>query len=52
MRQNKVTPEEIQSEFEKKGFYIPELLNPLRNSSAIVESAYPNIKGMLDYSKV
>ena len=49
MRQNKVTPEEIKSEFEKNGFYVPKLVNPLRNSSAIVECAYPNIKGMLDY---
>ena len=49
MRQNKVTPEEIKSEFEKNGFYVPKLVNPLRNSSAIVECAYPNVKGMLDY---
>ena len=49
MRQNKVTPEEIKFEFEKNGFYVPKLLKPLRNSSTIVEFAYPNIKGMLDY---
>ena len=46
MRQNQISPEEIKSEFEKEGFYIPKLDNPLRNSSAIVDFAYPSIKGV------
>ena len=46
MRQNKISPEEIKSEFEKQGFYIPKLDNPLRNSSAIVDFAYPSIKSV------
>ena len=46
MRQNQISPEEIKSEFEKEGFYIPKLDNPLRNSSAIVDFAYPSIKSV------
>ena len=46
MRQNQITPEEIKSEFEKQDFYIPILENPLRNSSAIVDFAYPSIKSV------
>ena len=44
MRQNQIPPEEIKAEFEKQDFYIPTLDNPLRNSSAIVDFAYPSIK--------
>ena len=44
MRQNQITPEEIKLEFEKQDFYIPTLENPLRNSSAIVDFAYPSLK--------
>ena len=51
MRQNRVNPDKIKFEFEKNGFYIPKLVNPLRNSSTIVEFAYPNIKGMLRGSR-
>ena len=46
MRQNQISPKEIKSEFEKEGFYIPKLDNPLRNSSAIVDFAYPSIKSV------
>ena len=45
MRQNKISPEKIKSEFESLNFYVPNLLNPLRNSSKIIEFAYPSIRG-------
>ena len=46
MRQNKIAPQKIKSEFEKNDFYIPSLDNPLRNTSAIVDFAYPSIKSV------
>ena len=46
MRQNQISPEEIKSAFKEQGFYIPKLDNPLRNSSAIVDFAYPSIKSV------
>ena len=46
MRQNKISPEKIKSEFEGLNFYVPKLMNPLRNSSKIIEFAYPSIRGI------
>ena len=46
MRQNKISPEKIKSEFEGLNFYVPKLMNPLRNSSKIIEFAYPTIRGI------
>ena len=40
-----VSKEEVKSKFEKHNFYIPELLNPIRNSKEIVKYAYPSIRG-------
>jgi hypothetical protein len=45
IRQSKIGPKKIQAEFEKHGFYVPKLTNPIRNSSAVVKYAYPSIKG-------
>ena len=39
--------EKVKSDFEKHNFYIPELLNPIRNSKEIVKYAYPSIRGKL-----
>ena len=47
MRQSKISPEQVQVQFEKNEFYVPKLSNPIRNSSAVVEYAYPSIKGFL-----
>ena len=52
MRQNKISPEKIKSEFESLNFYVPNLLNPLRNSSKIIEFAYPSIRGNLNLSYI
>ena len=52
MRQNKISPEKIKSEFKSLNFYVPDLLNPLRNSSKIIEFAYPNIRGKLTLSYI
>ena len=46
MRQNKIAPQKIQNAFENHGFYVPNLVNPLRNSLEIVKFAYPIIDGM------
>ena len=48
MRQSRIEPKKIQVEFEKHGFYVPKLANPIRNSSAVVEYAYPSIKGIFE----
>ena len=42
-----VSIEEVKSKFEAQNFFIPELLNPVRNSKAIVRHAYPSMKGEL-----
>ena len=42
-----VTSEKVKSEFEERNFYIPELVNPIRNSKEIVKHSYPSIKGEL-----
>ena len=42
-----VTTEKVKSEFERHNFYIPELVNPIRNSKEIVKHSYPSIKGEL-----
>ena len=52
MRQNKISPEKIKSEFESLNFYVPNLLNPLRNSTKIIEFAYPSIRGNLNLSYI
>ena len=52
IRQNKVEPKKIQEEFEKHDFYVPKLSNPIRNSSAVVEFAYPTIKGKPEYLRI
>ena len=44
---NSVSIEEVKSKFEAQNFFIPELLNPVRNSKAIVRHAYPSMKGEL-----
>ena len=44
---NNVSIENVKSEFEMHYFYIPELLNPIRNSKDIVKYAYPSIRGKL-----
>ena len=44
---NNVSKEKVESEFEMHNFYIPELLNPIRNSKEIVKYAYPSIRGKL-----
>ena len=44
---NDVSTEKVKTEFEKHNFYIPELLNPIRNSKEIVKFAHPSIKGEL-----
>ena len=52
MRQNKISPEKIKSEFKSLNFYVPNLINPLRNSSKIIEFAYPSIRGNLNLSYI
>ena len=42
-----VATEKVKSGFEEKNFYIPELVNPIRNSNEIVKHSYPSIKGEL-----
>jgi len=39
-----ISLEKLKSEFEMHNFYIPELLNPIRNSKEIVKYAYPSIR--------
>ena len=38
-----VTTKKVKSEFERHNFYIPELVNPIRNSKEIVKHSYPSI---------
>ena len=45
MQHNEVSTEKVKMDFEKHNFYIPELLNPIRNSKEIVKFAHPSIKG-------
>ena len=52
IRQSKIGPKKIQAEFEKHDFYVPKLSNPIRNSSAVVEFAYPTIKGKPEYLRI
>ena len=42
---NEVLTEKVKTEFEKHNFYIPELLNPIRNSKEIVKFTHLSIKG-------
>ena len=44
---DKASEEKVKAYFETHNFYIPELVNPLRNSKEIVKFAYPSIKGEL-----
>jgi hypothetical protein len=44
MYTNKIKPEEVEAAFAKLDFYIPELHNPIRNSSAIIKHAHPEFK--------
>ena len=39
---------QVKSVFERHNFYIPELVNPIRNSSEIVKYIYPSIRGEFD----
>ena len=39
-----IKPEEVEAAFAKLDFYIPELHNPIRNSSAIIKHAHPEFK--------
>ena len=41
----KITTEQVKSEFIRHNFYIPELVNPIRNSKEIVKHSYPEISG-------
>ena len=43
MDKHNVKPEEVEAAFAKLDFYIPELHNPIRNTSDIIKYAHPGI---------
>ena len=44
MHRYNIYPEEVEPVFAELDFYIPELHNPIRNSSAIIKHAHPELK--------
>ena len=49
---SRVSTEKVKSEFQRHNFYIPELLNPIRNSKEIIKYAYPSIRGRSNTKKL